>query len=188
MRPWQDPLARVGPGSDRLARHSRSAPGSEHRAGVGQSQARLNLLLCDRCAGSVRSALCQREPRHQHRLLRGGDTSAEPCSPSFVAIHRAYDWGVLMDERFESAVLIGQLVDGYGAGGWRRRRLVRAARWHLIDDERALTRCGIAFSYTSPRRPWRGIADDQRCQSCLERHERVSYSETSQTNLGRRAG
>ncbi len=98
-----------------------------------------------------------------------------------------YNWG-LMDERFESAVFISQLVDGYGAGGWRRRRLVRSARWHMIDDERALTRCGIAFSYTSPRRPWRAIADDQRCQSCLERHERVTSPETSQTNHGLRAG
>jgi len=120
-------------------------------------------------------------------LLRGGDTSAEPCSPSFVAIHRAYDWGVLMDGRFESAVFISQLIDGYGAGGWRRRRLVRSACWHMIDDNGALTRCGIAFSYTSPRRPWRAIADDQRCQSCLEQHERVT-PETSQTNLGLRAG
>ena len=92
-----------------------------------------------------------------------------------------------MDERFKSAVFISQLVDSYGAGGWRRRRLVHAASWHLIDDERADTWCGIAFSYKNPRRPWSAIADDQRCQGCLERHERASHSETSQTNLGLRA-
>ena len=56
-----------------------------------------------------------------------------------------------MDERFESAVFISQVVDSYGAVGWRRRRLVHAGSWHLIDDRRPRARgCWIAFATKTP--------------------------------------
>ena len=79
-----------------------------------------------------------------------------------------------MDERFESAIFVSQLVDGGDASRWRRHRPVRVDRWHLIHGELALTWCGLSISYTYPRRPWSEVAEDQRCQSCLERLERVS--------------
>ena len=85
-----------------------------------------------------------------------------------------------MDERFESAIFVSQLIDGGDASRWRRHRPVRVYSWHLIDGERALTWCGLSISYTDPRRPWREVAQDQRCQSCLGRLERVNQAQESQ--------
>jgi hypothetical protein len=85
-----------------------------------------------------------------------------------------------MDERFESAVYISQLVESADAGGWRRRRPVQVYRWHLIHAERALTWCGLSISYRNPRRPWSTVAEDRRCQNCVRRLERVNQAQESQ--------
>ena len=85
-----------------------------------------------------------------------------------------------MDERFESAVYVSQLVESADAGGWRRRRPVRVYRWHLVHDERALTWCGLGISFRNPRRPWSAIAEDRRCQVCSRRLDRVSRARESQ--------
>jgi hypothetical protein len=85
---------------------------------------------------------------------------------------------------FEMAVFTSQLVDVAAVGGGRRRRRhspVHSYRWHLILDERPLTWCGLEFSYAlSRRRLWAETPEDQRCQSCMGRLERVNRTNTSQ--------
>ena len=86
---------------------------------------------------------------------------------------------------FEVAVFTsGQLVDAAMMGGgrrWRRGQPISSARWHLIQTERPLTYCGLEFSYAfSERRLWSETPQDQRCQSCVGRLERVSRTNTSQ--------
>jgi hypothetical protein len=88
------------------------------------------------------------------------------------------------EELFVSAVFISQLRERAVIGRWpvRRRRRVRVASWHLIDAERALTSCGLDLSYRDPRRPWSEIPDDQRCQSCRGRLQRVNHAHAGQRN------
>jgi hypothetical protein len=85
---------------------------------------------------------------------------------------------------FEMAVFTSQPVDVAVAGGggrWRRRPPVASYSWHLIDAERPLTSCGLKFSYAfARRRRWSEIPEDQRCQSCIGRFERVSHTDASQ--------
>lgn len=85
-----------------------------------------------------------------------------------------------MDERFESAEYISQLVESADASGWRRRRPVRVYRWHLIHAERGLTWCGLGISFRNPRRAWSAIAEDRRCQSCLRQLDRVNQAQERQ--------
>jgi hypothetical protein len=84
---------------------------------------------------------------------------------------------------FEMAVFTSQRVDGAVTGGgrrWRRRPPVPSYSWHLIHAERPLTWCGLEFSYTySKRRLWSETPEDQRCQSCIARLERVTHADTS---------
>jgi hypothetical protein len=85
-----------------------------------------------------------------------------------------------MDE-FEVAVFTGRPVDGRVRGGRRRRRLSPdlSYGWHLMQAERPLTWCGIEFSYAySRRRLWSETPEEQRCESCLERRQRVSRTDT----------
>jgi hypothetical protein len=84
---------------------------------------------------------------------------------------------------FETAVFTSQLVDvaAGGARRWRRRPPVSPYSWHLIHAERPLTWCGLEFSYAfSQRRLWSETPEDQRCQSCIGRLERVGHSDTTQ--------
>ena len=85
---------------------------------------------------------------------------------------------------YEMAVFTSQPVDAAeaGSGGrWRRRPPVPSYSWHLIHAERPLTWCGLNFSYAfARRRRWSDIPEDQRCQSCVGRLERVSQAHTSQ--------
>ncbi len=84
---------------------------------------------------------------------------------------------------FEMAVFTSQPVDVAVAGGggrWRRRPPVPSYSWHLIHAERPLTLCGLKFSYAfARRRRWSETPEDQRCQSCIERLERVTHPNTS---------
>jgi hypothetical protein len=83
---------------------------------------------------------------------------------------------------FEMAVFTSQPVDVAvtgGGGRWRRRPRARAYGWHLLHAERPLTWCGLHISYTEPRRPWSEIPEDQRCQNCVGRLERVSHTDTA---------
>ena len=88
-----------------------------------------------------------------------------------------------MDEELfgAAAVFISEPL-GTGTGRWRSRRQPqqRVSSWHLIHAERALTWCGRDISYRDPRRPWSEIREDQRCQSCLGRLERVTHAHASQ--------
>lgn len=81
-------------------------------------------------------------------------------------------------DRFEMAVFTSQPFDVAVVGGrgrWRRHSPVPSYGWHLIHDERPLTWCGLEFSYAfSERRPWSETPEDQRCQNCMGRLERVS--------------
>ena len=85
---------------------------------------------------------------------------------------------------FEMAVFTSQHVEGAvtgGGGRWRRRPPVPSYSWHLIHAERPLTWCGLEFSYAfSQRRLWSDTPEDERCQSCIGRHERVTHNDTSQ--------
>jgi hypothetical protein len=84
---------------------------------------------------------------------------------------------------FEMAVFTGQPFDVAVVGGrgrWRRHSPVPSYSWHLIHDERPLTWCGLEFRYAfSQRRPWSETPEDQRCQNCVARLERVSHTDTS---------
>lgn len=96
---------------------------------------------------------------------------------------------------FEVAVFTSQLVDVAVAGGgrrWRRRPPVPSYSWHLVQTQRPLTWCGLEFSYAfSQRRLWSETPEEQRCQSCVDRLERVSLGKTGQrvaTDRGETAG
>jgi len=85
---------------------------------------------------------------------------------------------------FEMAVFTSQTIEAAATGErgrWRRRRPAPSYSWHLIHAERPLTWCGLEFSYAFARRSrWSETPDDQRCQSCIGRLERVSRTDTSQ--------
>ena len=85
---------------------------------------------------------------------------------------------------FEMAVFTSQHVEGAvtgGGGRWRRRPPVSSYSWHLIHAERPLTWCGLEFSYAdSRRRLWSDTPEDERCHSCIGRHERVTHTDSSQ--------
>jgi hypothetical protein len=79
-------------------------------------------------------------------------------------------------------VYTSQPVDA-DAGGHRRRRRRPVAdpsyRWHLIQDERPRTWCGIEFSYAFSRRClWSDTPEDQRCETCVARVELVAQTQT----------
>jgi hypothetical protein len=97
--------------------------------------------------------------------------------------------GGLMDG-FEMAVFTTPTVDAAMVGGGRRSRRrppLPSYGWHLIHAERPLTWCGLQFSYAfSQRRRWSETPEDQRCQSCVGRLERLSHTYTSQRTAGDR--
>jgi hypothetical protein len=91
---------------------------------------------------------------------------------------------------FEMAVFTTQPFDAAigGRGRWRRHSPSPSYRWHLIHDERPLTWCGLEFSYAfSERRSWSQTPGDQRCQSCMDRLERVSQTD-NQPQTAAKAG
>ncbi len=70
-------------------------------------------------------------------------------------------------------------VEGVGRR-WRRHPPASSSSWHLIQNERPVTWCGIDFSYAfSPRRLWSKTPEDQRCHICVGRLERVSLTNPS---------
>ena len=93
-----------------------------------------------------------------------------------------------MDERFESAVFISQVVDSYGAVGWRRRRLVHAGSWHLIDDERA-AHIGVGSPSATKTPVDHGVRSPTTSAARVVSNDMSgrATSQTSRTNLGLRA-
>ena len=49
------------------------------------------------------------------------------------------------------------------------RMRVEISRWHIIDEERALTWCGLFLSQGSERRALSETPKDHRCETCLRR-------------------
>ncbi len=41
------------------------------------------------------------------------------------------------------------------------------ALWHIVDDERALTWCGLFLSQGSGGRPFSETPEDRRCETCI---------------------
>jgi hypothetical protein len=86
------------------------------------------------------------------------------------------------------AVFTCQRPDGTAEGRGKRRRRRHSPtplyHWHLIQDERPFTWCGLEFSYPFSRRLlWAETPEDQRCQSCKGRHEEMGRTNTNQTPL-----
>jgi hypothetical protein len=44
-----------------------------------------------------------------------------------------------------------------------------ASLWHMIDVERALTRCGLSLTLGQERRIWSETPEDRRCETCVGR-------------------
>jgi hypothetical protein len=49
------------------------------------------------------------------------------------------------------------------------RMRVENSRWHIIDEERALTWCGLFLSQGSVRRALSETPEDHRCKICISR-------------------
>src|ERR1700761_3850829 len=64
-------------------------------------------------------------------------------------------------------ILIPPSLDG---SGLRFEDLLEEVpMWHIIDEERALTWCGLFLTQGSDRRLFSETPEDRRCQICIER-------------------
>jgi hypothetical protein len=54
------------------------------------------------------------------------------------------------------------------------RMRVEASRWHIIDEEREITFCGLFLSQGFGRRPFSETDVELRCDWCISRFSRVS--------------
>jgi hypothetical protein len=73
---------------------------------------------------------------------------------------QSWDMKVPFDEIDPEAILI--------------RMRVETSRWHIIDEERELTFCGLFLSQGFGRRPFSETDVDLRCERCVARFSKVS--------------
>jgi hypothetical protein len=71
----------------------------------------------------------------------------------------------------ESAVFTSEVVDTASSRRWRKGRPLSVYSWHLISEDRPLTACELAISYTDPRQRWVEVPQGQRCHNCSTRFE-----------------